>query len=111
VPPFFWFTFHPAAGHTAHRGAEVSLYSFMTSALDGVGGQIHALATFIPGKDPIPIVQEDGWSPWPVWTGAENFAPTGIRSPDRPARSESDISSGRRRFPALLLTLHQWNPV
>jgi hypothetical protein len=25
----------------------------------------------------------------PVWTGAENLAPTGIRSPDRPARSES----------------------
>jgi hypothetical protein len=24
-----------------------------------------------------------------VWTGAENFAPTGIRSPDRPARSQS----------------------
>ena len=24
-----------------------------------------------------------------VWTGPENFAPTGIRSPDRPARSES----------------------
>ena len=24
-----------------------------------------------------------------VWTGAENLAPTGIRSPDRPARSES----------------------
>jgi hypothetical protein len=26
---------------------------------------------------------------WPVWTVAENIAPTGIRSPDRPARSES----------------------
>ena len=24
----------------------------------------------------------------PVWTGAENLAHTGIRSPDRPARSE-----------------------
>jgi hypothetical protein len=27
--------------------------------------------------------------PGPVWTGAENLAPTGIRSPDRPARSKS----------------------
>jgi len=27
--------------------------------------------------------------PGPVWTGAENLVPTGIRSPDRPARSES----------------------
>ena len=44
---------------------------------------------FIPWKDPVPIVQEAGWAPEPVWTDAENLAPTGIRSPDRPARSES----------------------
>jgi len=31
-----------------------------------------------------------GWvGPRPVWTGAENLAPTGIPSPDRPARSDS----------------------
>ena len=29
----------------------------MTSALDGVGGQRHTPAAFIPGKDPVPIVQ------------------------------------------------------
>jgi hypothetical protein len=29
------------------------------------------------------------WPPGPFWTGAEDLAPTGIRSPDRPARSES----------------------
>ena len=44
---------------------------------------------FTPIKDPVPIVQEAGWAPGPVWTGAENLAPIGIRSPDRPARSES----------------------
>ena len=33
---------------------------------------------FIPGKDPVPIVQEAGWAPGPVWTGAENLAPTGF---------------------------------
>ena len=27
--------------------------------------------------------------PRQIWTGAENLAPTGIRSPDRPACSES----------------------
>ena len=42
-----------------------------------------------PGKDPVPIVQEAGWAPGPVWTGAEKLAPTGIRSPDPPARSQS----------------------
>jgi len=36
----------------------VYLHSFMTSALDGVGGQRHAPAAFTPGKDPVPIVQE-----------------------------------------------------
>ena len=35
---------------------------------------------FTPEKDPVPILQEDGWAPGPVWTGAENLAPTWIRS-------------------------------
>jgi len=30
------------------------------------------------GKDPTPIVQEAGWAPGPVWTGAENLTPNGI---------------------------------
>ena len=44
---------------------------------------------FTPGNNPVPIVQEAGCAPGSVWTGAENLAPTGIRSPDRSARSES----------------------
>ena len=44
---------------------------------------------FTPGKDPVPIVYEDAWIPGSFWTGAENFAYTGIRSLDRPAHSES----------------------
>jgi len=44
---------------------------------------------FTPGKEPVSIVQEAGWAPGPVWTGAENLAPTGILSPDRLARSQS----------------------
>jgi hypothetical protein len=54
----------------------------------GVGGH-HALAAFTTAKDLVPIVQEAGWAPGLVWIGAENLAPTGIRSPDLPARSES----------------------
>jgi hypothetical protein len=67
----------------------------MTSALDGVGSR-HAPAAFTPGKDPVPTVQEIGRAPGPAWIGAENVAPTGIRSPDLPARSESLY---RRRYP------------
>ena len=44
---------------------------------------------FTPGKDPVPILQETGWAPGPVWTGAENLPSTGIRSPDLPARRQS----------------------
>jgi len=40
----------------------------------GVGGQLHA-PDFIPGKDPVLIVQEAGWAPGPVWTGAETLTP------------------------------------
>ena len=60
----------------------------MTTALDGVRGQRHIPTALYPGKDPVPIVQEAGWAPGPVWTGAENLAATEIRSPDRPAGSE-----------------------
>ena len=55
----------------------------------GMGGQRHAPAAFTPGKEPVPIVQEAGWAPGPVWTGVENLAPTGIQTPDCPAHSES----------------------
>jgi len=55
----------------------------------GVDGQRHAPADLPPEKNPVPIVQEVGWAQGPVWTGAENLAPTRIRSPDRTARSES----------------------
>jgi hypothetical protein len=42
-----------------------------------------------PQKDTVPIAQVAGWALGPVWTDAENLATTGIRSPDRPARSQS----------------------
>ena len=54
----------------------------------GMEGQPHVPAASTPGKDPVPIVQEAGWASGTVQTGAENLAPTGIRSPDRPARSQ-----------------------
>jgi len=39
-------------------------------------------------NDPIPIVQQAGWVPGPIWTSAENLTSTGIGSLDRPVRSE-----------------------
>jgi hypothetical protein len=54
-----------------------------------VGGQRHAPAALPPRKEPAPTLQEAGWASGSVLTGAENLALNGIRSPDRPARSES----------------------
>ena len=56
----------------------------------GAGGQHHSPGRFTRWNEPVPIVQEAGWTPRPVCTGAEMLASnTGIRSPERPARSES----------------------
>ena len=42
---------------------------------------------FTPGKDPVPIVQEAGWAPGPVWTDGKS-RPHRDSIPDRPARSQ-----------------------
>jgi hypothetical protein len=73
-----------------------SSYLFTTSALDG--GEWSASrpgSALAPGKGPpVPIVQEAGWAPEPVWTQARGkiLSPLpGIepRSPVRPARSQT----------------------
>ena len=43
---------------------------------------------FTPGKNPVPILQEAGWAPGPVWTGGKS-RPHRDSIPDRPARSQS----------------------
>ena len=51
----------------------------MTAALEG--GEWSAARpgrTLPPWKDPVPIAQEAGWAPGPVWTSAENLVLPGI---------------------------------
>ena len=43
-----------------------------------MGGQPHVPAASTHGKDLVPIVQEAGWAPGPVWTGVENLTTTGF---------------------------------
>ena len=43
---------------------------------------------FTPGKDPLPILQEAGWAPGPVWMGGKS-CPHWDLIPDRPSRSQS----------------------
>jgi hypothetical protein len=54
----------------------------------GVGGQRHAAAALLLGKG-IHYPEYAGWAPGPVWRDAENLAPIGIRSADRPATTLS----------------------
>ena len=58
-------------GRTVHRGSRGIAVLFLdhgTSRGEGPG------PLFTRGKDPVPIVQEVGRAPGPVWTGAENLA-------------------------------------
>ena len=43
---------------------------------------------FTLGKDPVPILQEAGWAPGPVWKGGKS-RPHRDSIPDRAARSQS----------------------
>jgi len=77
-------------GRTAHRGNRgIAVLFHDRGTRRGWGVSVTLRPLFTPGKDPVPIVQEVGWAPGSVWTGAENHAPTGIPSPDRPASSQS----------------------
>ena len=77
-------------GRTAHRGSRgIGLPFLDHGTRSGWGVSVTPRPLFTPRKDPVPIVQEAGWALGPVWTGTENLASTGIRSPDRPARSQS----------------------
>jgi hypothetical protein len=73
-----------------------SSYSFTTSALDkGEWSASRPCRTLTPGNGPpVPIVQEAGWAPGPVWTQRleENRFPLPViepQSPSRPVHSQT----------------------
>jgi hypothetical protein len=79
----------PRTGHEGPKeGVMYTSTLSLTSALEGAGCKRHPRPLY-PGKDPVPIVYEVGWAPGRVCTGSENMTPTGIRSPDHLAPSES----------------------
>jgi len=66
-------------GPTAHRGSKgIVLLFHDLGTKRGWGVRVTPWPLFNPGKDPVPIVQEAGWAPGPVWTGAENLASPGF---------------------------------
>jgi hypothetical protein len=99
---------HPITGHEGpQEGAPVQRYSFLN--LGAIWRWVvNATPPLLYPREraPVPTVQEVGRAPGPAWTGAENLAPTGIRSPNRPIRSESLY---RLRYPGPHLKLYTWN--
>ena len=96
-------------GRTAHRGSRgIALPFHDHGTRRGCGVSVTSRPLFTPGKDPVPIAQGVGWGPGPVWTSAENVATTGIRFPDRPARSQSlyrlTYPAHRRRYTSMILS-------
>jgi hypothetical protein len=79
----------PRTGHEGTVGEwRHSCTRVLISALNRGAWSAPHPGLFTPRKDPIHIVQEAEWAPGSVWTDGENLAPTGIRSQDRPSRSE-----------------------
>ena len=81
---------HPRPCHARPEEASSSLS--LTSVLDGCRCPTPRLARLYPRERyPASFVKEAGRTSGQVWTGTEDLAPTGIRSPDSPANSESFI--------------------
>ena len=55
----------------------------------GWGARVTPRPLFSPGKDPVPIVQEAGWAQGRSGQVRKFSPPTGIRSPNCPARRQS----------------------
>jgi len=65
----------------------------MTATLEGGEWSAARPGRTLPtGKDPVPILQEAGWAPGPIWTGGKS-RPHRDSIPDRPARSPLTIST------------------
>ena len=83
---------HPRTGHEGPEGEKYSSTLPSTSTLGGVGGQRHAPAALPPVKTRYPLYKRLseplGAHSASYTRGAENLAPTGISSLDRPARSK-----------------------
>ena len=78
------------AGWMAHKGSRgIALLFHDYGTRRGWGLSVMPQLLFTLRKGWVYIVQDAGWAPGQVWTGAENLTPTGIQSLDRPARGQS----------------------
>ena len=62
--------YRPGCGPKGGRGIAMLFQDL--GARRGWGVSITPRPHFTPGKDPVPIVQEAGWAPGPVWPGEKS---------------------------------------
>jgi len=80
------FRYRPGVAQRVRRGIAL-LYHDRGTRRGWVVSSTHR-PHFTPGKDPVPILQEAGWAPGPVWTGGKSRLHRDS-IPDRPGRSQS----------------------
>ena len=79
-----WFRYSP--GVAQRVGRVVALLFHDRGTRKGWVASSTPRPHFTPGEDLVPILQEAGWAPGPVWTGGKS-PPHRNSIPDRPARS------------------------
>jgi len=89
-----WYRYRPGVAQRVGRGIALLFHDHGTSR----GWSVSSMPRphFTPGKDPVLILQEAGWTPVPVCTG-EKSRPQRDTIPDRPTSSQSLY---RLRYPA-----------
>jgi len=81
-----WSHYRPSVAQRVGRG--IALFFHGRGTRRGWVVSSTSRPHFIPRKDPVPILQEAGWAPGPVWTGRKS-RPHRDSIPDRPAHSQS----------------------
>ena len=84
-----WAGFAPFIVHAGPQGEQRYSSTLFQDLRNQKGwGKLHAPAASTLGKDPVPIVQEAGWTSGPVWPSGNSLLHRDS-IPDRPARSQS----------------------
>jgi hypothetical protein len=79
---------HVKVNFTLEQAMKAQLYSFFNlSASWECAVNATSRLLYPRGRDPVPVIDEAGWAPEPVWIGVENLGPGAVRSPDHPACS------------------------
>ena len=81
-----WFRYRPGVTQRVGRGIVLLFHDRGTRR--GLVVSSTPRPHFTPRKDPVPILQEAGWAPWPVWTRGKS-RPHRDWIPEHPARSQS----------------------